>query len=201
MIGCDADLTEAIAMQRRTTLLFTLTAIATSAGALVPSAATAQSDDPFAGHIVRVVYRWDNNSSWGFMVYTDNNGQRCFRFGNPGFRPKISDITGVDHKVCFKPGQTSLERSPVTTSVTGVAGQKGQTTIESYYGGTVQQTGSTLDTTFQPCTRLRGEPEFRCVEPTRYTVRLQGGSCEVDVKDNRGNWKLVSKTCEYYPAM
>jgi hypothetical protein len=199
MIGCDADLTEAIAMLRRTTLLFTLTAIAASA--LVPGAATALSDDPFAGHIVRVVYRWDNNSSWGFMVYTDNNGQRCFRFGNPGFRPKISDITGVDHKVCFNPGQTSLERSPVRTSDTGVAGQKGQTTIESYYGGTVQQTGDTLDTTFQPCTRLRGEPEFRCVESTRYTVRLQGASCEVDVKDNRGNWKLVSKTCEYYPAM
>jgi hypothetical protein len=188
-------------MLRRTTLLFALTAIATSASALLPSAATAQSDDPFAGHIVRVVYRWDDNSSWGFMVYTDKSGQRCFRFGNPGFRPKISDITGVDHKVCFKPGQTSLERSPVTTSVTGIAGQKGQTTIESYYGGTTQQTGNTLDTTFQPCNRLRGEPEFRCVEPTRYTVRLQGANCEVDVKHNHGNWKLVSKTCEYYPAM
>jgi len=201
MIECAADLTEAIAMLRWTTLLFTLAAIATSSGALVPGEATAQSDDPFAGHIVRVVYRWDNNSSWGFMVYTDNSGQRCFRFGDPGFRPKISDITGVDHKVCFNPGQTSLERSPVRTSVTGVAGQKGQTTIESYYSGTVQQTGNTLDTTFRPCNRLRGEPEFRCVDPARYTVRLQAGTCEVDVKDNRGNWKLVSKTCEYYPAM
>jgi hypothetical protein len=187
-------------MLRRTTLLFTLTAIATSASALAPSAATAQSDDPFSGHIVRVVYRWDDNSSWGFMVYTDNSGQRCFRFGNPGFRPKISDIMGVDHKVCFNAGKTSLERSPVTTSVTGIAGQKGKTTVESYYSGSVQQSGNTLDTTFQPCTRLRGEPEFRCVkEPTRYTVRLQGANCEVDVKDNRG--KLVSKTCEYYPAM
>jgi hypothetical protein len=200
MIGADADLTEAIAMLRRTTLLLTLAAIAMSSSALLLGGASAQSSDPFAGHIVRVVYRWDNNSSWGFMVYTDNSGQRCFRFGNPGFRPKISDITGVDHKVCFKPGQTSFERSPVSTSVTGIAGQKGQTTIESYYNGSVQQTGNTLDTTFQPCTRLRGEPEFRCVkEPTRYTVRLQGANCEVDVKDNRG--KLVSKTCEYYPAM
>ena len=181
-------------MPRRTTLLLTLAAVAMSSSALLLSEASAQSSDPFADHIVRVVYRWDNNSSWGFMVYTDNSGQRCFRFGNPGFRPKISDITGVDHKVCFNPGQTSLERSPIRTSVTGVAGQKGQTTIESYYGGTVQQTGNTLDTTFQPCNRLHGESEFRCVEPARYTVRLQGGSCEVDVKDNRGNWKLVSKT-------
>ena len=201
MIGCDADLTEAIAMLRRTTLLPTLAALAMSSSALLPSAAIAQSDDPFSGHIVHVVYRWDNNSSWGFMVYTDKSGQRCFRFGNPGFRPKISDITGADHKVCFNPGQTSLERSPVSTGVTAVPGQKGQTTIESYYSGTVQQTGNTLDTTFQPCNRLRGEPEFRCVEPARYTVRLQGASCEVDVRDNRRNWKLVSKTCEYYPAM
>ena len=188
-------------MLRRTTLLFALAAIATSSGALVPNEATAQSGDPFAGHIVRVVYRWDNNSSWGFMVYTDNSGQRCFRFGNPGFRPKISDITGVDHKVCFAPGQTSLERSPVSTGVTAVPGQKGQTTIESYYSGTVQQTGNTLDMTFQLCTRLRGEQDFRCVAPARYAVRLQGAGCEVDITDNRGNWKLTAKTCDYYAAM
>ena len=84
-------------MLRRTTLLSILAAIATSSGALMPSEATAQSEDPFAGHIVRVVYRWDNNSSWGFMVHTDKSGQRCFRFGDPGFRPKTSDIMGVDH--------------------------------------------------------------------------------------------------------
>ena len=188
-------------MLRRTTLPFTLIAFTTSASALLPSAATAQSDDPFAGQIVRVVYRWDNNSSWGFMVHTDKSGQRCFRFGNPGFRPKISDITGVDHKVCFAPGQSSLERSPVSTSVTGVAGQKGQTTIDRYYVGTVQQAKNALDMTFQLCTRLRGEQDFRCVEPARYTVRLQDAGCEVDVADRRGNWKLTSKTCEYYPAM
>jgi hypothetical protein len=188
-------------MLRRTTLLFTLAAIATSSSALLPSVASAQPSDPFAGHIVHVVYRWDNNSSWGFMVHTDKRGQRCFRFGNPGFRPKISDITGVDHKVCFAPGQTSLERSPVSTGVTGVAGKKGQTTIDSYYVGTVQQTGNTLDMTFQPCTRLRGEEDFRCVAPARYAVRLQGAGCEVDITDNRGNWKLTSKTCEYYPAI
>jgi hypothetical protein len=188
-------------MLRRTTLLFTLAAIATSSSALLPSVASAQSSDPFADHIVRVVYRWDNNSSWGFMVHTDKSGQRCFRFGNPGFRPKISDITGVDHKVCFAPGQTSLERSPVSTGVTGVAGKNGQTTIDSYYVGTAQQAGNTLDTTFQLCTRLRGDQDFRCVAPARYTVRLQGAGCEVDVADNRGNWKLTSKTCEYYAAM
>jgi hypothetical protein len=188
-------------MLRRTTLPFTLAAIATISSTLLLSGASAQSSDPFAGHIVRVVYRWDNNSSWGVMVHTDNSGQRCFRFGNPGFRPKISDITGVDHKVCFAPGQTSLERSPVNTSVTGVAGKKGETTIDRYYVGTVQQTGNTLDMTFQLCTRLHGEQDFRCVAPARYAVRLQGAGCEVDITDNRGNWKLTSKTCEYYPAL
>jgi hypothetical protein len=150
---------------------------------------------------VHVVYRWDNKASWGFMVHTDQSGQRCFRFGNPGFRPKVSDITGVDHKVCFAPGQTSLERSPVSTSKTGVAGKKGETTIEQYYSGSVQQSGDTLDMTFRLCTRLAGDANFRCVAPVRYVVRLTAGSCEVDITDNRSNWKLVSKTCEYYRAM
>ena len=188
-------------MTGRPGLIFALAVTAANSSALLASAAAAQSADPFVDHIVHVVYRWDNNSSWGFMVHTDKSGQRCFRFGNPGFRPKISDITGVDHKVCFAPGQTSLERSPVSTGVTGVAGKKGQTTIDSYYVGTVQQTGSSLDMTFQPCSRLRGDQEFRCVDPARYIVRLQGAGCEVDVTEKRGNWKLVSKTCEYYPAM
>jgi len=187
-------------MLRRPLLLVALAAITTGTCALLSGAAPAQPGDPFADHIVHVVYRWDNNASWGFMVHTDRTGQRCFRFGNPGFRPKVSDITGVDHKVCFAPGQTSLERSPVSTSVTGVAGQRGQTTIESYYSGTVRQIGNTLEMTFRPCTRLRGEPEFRCVQPTRYVVQLQGSTCEVDVTDNRSNWKLVAKTCDYYPA-
>jgi len=186
-------------MRHPSTLLLALAMMATGSSAMLPGAA-AQPGDPFAGHIVHVVYRWDSNASWGFMVYTDRSGQRCFRFGNPGFRPKIGDITGVDHKVCFELGQTSLERSPVSTGVTGVAGQKGQTTIESYYSGTVRQIGNTLEMTFRSCTRLRGEPEFRCVQPTRYVVQLQGSSCEVDVTDNRSNWKLVAKTCDYYPA-
>ena len=187
-------------MTRRTGLAFALAAAVASSSVVLASAAAAQSADPFVDHIVRVVYRWDNNSSWGFMVHTDKSGQRCFRFGNPGFRPKISDITGVDHKVCFAPGQTSLERSPVSTGVTGVAGKKGQTTIDQYYNGTVQQSGNTLDITFQPCSRLRGEPEFRCVQSAHYVVRLQGTGCEVDVTDNRMNWKLISKICEHYPA-
>lgn len=187
-------------MTRRTGLAFALAAAVASSSVVLASAASAQPNDPFVDHIVRVVYRWDNNSSWGFMVYTDKSGQRCFRFGDPGFRPKISDITGVDHKVCFAPGQTSLERSPVSTGVTGVAGKKGQTTIDQYYNGTVQQSGNTLDITFQPCSRLRGEPEFRCVQSAHYVVRLQGTGCEVDVTDNRMNWKLISKICEHYPA-
>jgi len=175
-------------------------AIVASSIVTLGCAAMAQPTDPFADHIVRVVYRWDNNASWGFMVYTDRMGQRCFRFGNPGFRPKIRDITGVDHKVCFTPGQTTLERSSVSTSVTGVAGKKGETTVDSYYGGTVRQSGNTLDMTFAPCSRLRGETEFRCVQPAHYVVELRGEGCEVEISDNRSNWKLVSKTCEYYAA-
>jgi len=176
--------------------------VAASSNVFFPGAAAAQSNDPFVDHIVRVVYRWDSKASWGFMVYTDRNGQRCFRFGDPGFRPKISDIMGVDHKVCFEPGQTTIERSPVSTGVTGVAGKKGETTIERYYSGSVRQAGNTLDMTFQSCTRLRGEPDFRCAKPVHYVVQLQrdSGGCEVDVTDDRSTWKIVSKVCEYYPA-
>jgi len=146
---------------------------------------------------VHVVYKWDSKASWGFMVYTDRGGQRCFRFGNPGFKPTIGDILGVNHKVCFAPGQTTLERSPTSTSV---AGQKGETTIETYYSGSAQQTADTLDMTFQSCTRLQGQQDFRCVKPVHYAVRLQGERCEVDVQDDRSTWKLVERTCDYYPA-
>jgi hypothetical protein len=188
-------------MRHRPSFVLSLAAIATCTILLAAGRTSiAQSSDPFAQQIVSVVYKWDSKASWGFMVYTDRNGQRCFRFGNPGFKPTIRDILGVNHKVCFEPGQTTLERSPTSTSVTGVAGQKGETTIETYYSGSVQQTGDTLDMTFQSCTRLHGQQDFRCVKPVRYVVRLQGEHCEVEVQDERSTWKVVERTCDYYPA-
>jgi hypothetical protein len=193
---------EVIAMLHRSKLVLTLAVIAASPNVFFPGAATAQSSDPFVDHIVRVVYRWDSRASWGFMVYTDRNGQRCFRFGYYDISPKINDIMRVDHKVCFAPGQTTIERSPISTSVTNVAGEKEKTTIETYYSGSVRQAGNALDMTFQGCNRLRGEPDFRCVKPAHYVVRLrsEGRGCEVDVTDDRSTWKIVSKECEYYPA-
>ena len=97
--------------------------------------------------------------------------------------------------------QTSAQGNILPVGIDLGGGVKTVGTPRLITQGSLSQTGNTLDTTFQPCNRLRGEPEFRCVEPARYTVRLQGASCEVDVKDNRRDWKLVSKTCEYYPAM
>jgi hypothetical protein len=187
-------------MLHQSKLLLSAAAIAATILPLGSDAGLAQSTDPFVDHIVRVVYRWDNRGSWGFMLYTDKTRQRCFRFGDPGFRPKISDIMAVNHKVCFEPGQTTLERSPVSTSVTGIAGKKGETTIETYYSGTVRQAGNTLDMTFQPCTRLRGDPDFRCTTPAHYVVRLQDNGCDVDVTDDRSGMKVANKLCEYYPA-
>ena len=192
---------EVIAVPYRSKLVLTLAVLAASPNVFFPGAAVAQSSAPFVDHIVRVVYRWDSKASWGFMVYTARSGQRCFRFGDPSFRPKISDIMGADHKVCFEPGQTKIERSPVSRGVTGVAGKKGETTIESYYGGSIRETSNTLDMTFQSCTRLRGELEFHCAKPAHYVVQLQsdGKGCDVEVTDDRSTWNIVSKIWEYYP--
>lgn len=186
-------------MNRRRPMCRTFAAVSAAVGLFFSSATHALSaDDPYEARIVRVIYKW--GASWGFMAYTAPNGRLCVRFGDPGFRPKADDITNANHKVCFEPGQTTIEHSPISASRSFVVEQSREATVETYYHATAARMGETLDMTFEECTLVAGDPDFRCSKPTHYVVRLRGERCEVDITDNRVAGKTYKKMCEHYSA-
>jgi hypothetical protein len=179
------------------------TFVALTAPVSYASAAAAETnnfDDPFAGRIVRVVYKWGKGSSWGFMLLTEANGRRCIRPGNPGFRPKPSDITKVSYKLCFAPGQTKIDRSAVTASRSFVVRLNRYAIVETYYAASIDRDGTTLDIRLHPCTRVRGESQQNCRHSVRYRVRLHGPTCGVRIWDDRFDGHRPEIMCEHYAA-
>jgi len=155
--------------------------------AIIPSAGPAEPSDPFLDHIVRVFYMI-SEATFGFSVYTDSAGQRCFHFEKTP-KPTINDIMNTDRKVCFAPGQTTIERSPTFSD---------RYAPEVYYQGEVQQTGNTLDMTFRRCYRSREQTNFYCQPRVHAVVRLQDNGCRATVE----HWgkRAGYRTCQYYPT-
>jgi len=95
-------------MLRRTTLLFTLAAIATGSSALLPSVAVGTTQRPLPATSF-TWSTWDNKLQLGLHGPYRQEGAALFPLRQSRFPGRrSSDITGVDHKVCFAPGQTSL---------------------------------------------------------------------------------------------
>lgn len=164
-----------------------LAATAAAILTMIPSAGPAEPSDPFVDHIVRVFYRI-SEASFVFGFYTDSAGQRCFHFERTP-KPTINDIMNTDQKVCFAPGQTTIERSPTFGD---------RYAPEVYYKGEVEQTGNTLDMTFIRCSRSRNEQNFYCEQRVHAVVRLQDNGCRATVE--RWGRRSGYRICQYYPA-
>ena len=164
-----------------------LAATAAAILTVIPSETPAEAGDPFRDRIVTVFYRI-SEASFGFSFYTDTEGQRCFRFEKL-VRPQVSDIMNTEQKVCFAPGQTTMERSPTITD---------RYATEVYYRGEVQQTGNALDMTFTRCYRSRGQENFYCEMRVHAVVQLQENGCRATVE--RWGRRSGYRTCEIHPA-